>query len=121
MTTIVSYDKILVGEGGLNHSAVPKNKFNTETVLFIKEKTKMRSTGIVRNIDELGRIVIPKELRNRLDMQEGTPVEIHFEGNKIAISKYYPGCHFCGSVTDDAKEFGGRLVCKECLDALAKL
>ncbi len=51
----------------------------------------MKSTGIVRRLDDLGRIVIPKEIRRTLDLPEGTPMEISVEGNKIILQKYQAG------------------------------
>ena len=56
----------------------------------------MKSTGIVRNIDELGRIVLPKELRKVLDMEQGTPLEIFRNGNQIILQKYNHACILCG-------------------------
>ncbi len=79
----------------------------------------MKATGIVRNIDELGRIVIPKELRNKMDMPEGSPVEIFVEGNVIGLSRYYYGCHFCGN-SENLKELRGKLICSECIKALTE-
>lgn len=81
----------------------------------------MKTTGIVRNIDELGRIVIPKELRTLMDMPVGSGVEIYVEGSKIAITRYYPGCFFCGNAADELKEHKGKKICKACLAELAEL
>ena len=50
----------------------------------------MKSTGITRKIDELGRVVLPKELRHMLNLEEGTPLEIFTEGNQIILQKYEP-------------------------------
>ena len=77
----------------------------------------MKATGIVRNIDELGRIVIPKELRNRMDMPEGSSVEICVENDKIVLSRYYDGCIFC-SGKDELIELRGKTICKACLHEL---
>lgn len=76
----------------------------------------MRSTGIVRRIDALGRIVIPKELRETLDMDEA-PIEIFVDADSIVLKKYQHKCLFCGSdeVLYDYKE---KLICKECLEEL---
>lgn len=74
----------------------------------------MRSTGIVRKIDDLGRIVIPKETRRVLGIKEGDSLEIFTEDENIILKKYQPGCVFCG----DAKEvvnFKGKMICKNCL------
>ena len=77
----------------------------------------MKATGIVRNIDELGRIVIPRELRRKMDMPEGSSVEIFTEDGKICLRKFYKGCHFCG-MNDGVVEFKEKLICKSCLDEL---
>ena len=77
----------------------------------------MKATGIVRNIDELGRIVIPKELRRKMDMPEGSSVEIFTENGMICLRKFYKGCHFCG-MNDGVVEFKEKLICKSCLDEL---
>ena len=74
----------------------------------------MKATGIVRNIDELGRIVIPKELRSRMDMPEGSAVEIYVENDKIVLSRYHIGCHFCGG-QNDLYELREKQICKACL------
>lgn len=74
----------------------------------------MRSTGIVRRIDDLGRIVIPKETRRVLGIKEGDSLEIFTEDENIILKKYQPGCVFC----DDTKEiinFKGKMICKNCL------
>ena len=73
----------------------------------------MKSTGIVRRIDGLGRIVIPTELRKTMDLNEGTSMEIFVEEGRIIFEKYEKGCIFCGEM-DDTFEFEGKAVCKEC-------
>ncbi len=76
----------------------------------------MISTGIIRKIDALGRIVIPKELRENLDIDEA-PVEIFVDADSIVLKKYQHRCLFCGS--DEAIfEYKEKLICKECLDEL---
>ena len=77
----------------------------------------MKSTGIVRKIDGLGRIVIPTELRKTMDLDEGTSMEIFVEEGRIIFEKYEKGCIFCGEM-DDTFEFEGNLVCEDCLDEL---
>ena len=57
----------------------------------------MKSTGIIRKVDELGRVVIPKEIRDNLDIVEKSPVEIFTDGYKVVIKKHDPTCCFCGS------------------------
>ena len=73
----------------------------------------MKGTGIVRKVDELGRIVLPIELRRTLDINERDAVEIFVEGQRVILQKYEPACVFCGS-TDGIVDFKGRKVCKKC-------
>ncbi|MBR2650305.1 MAG: AbrB/MazE/SpoVT family DNA-binding domain-containing protein [Clostridia bacterium] len=80
----------------------------------------MKTTGIVRSIDELGRLVIPKELRKSLGMPAGTPVEILAIDGKIVVQKFCPGCHLCGG-TEDLKELHGTSICAVCRSEIASL
>ena len=68
----------------------------------------MKSTGVVRKIDELGRIVIPKELRRTLDIQVKDPIEIFTSDNKIVLQKYQAdmACMITGEVLDENMSFG---------------
>ncbi|MED1801827.1 AbrB/MazE/SpoVT family DNA-binding domain-containing protein [Brevibacillus porteri] len=75
----------------------------------------MKSAGIVRKIDTLGRVVLPMELRNTLCLPEGTPMEFFVNNDQIIIKKYEPGCVLCGSVEDVQPHKSGKLVCKACL------
>ena len=77
----------------------------------------MKSTGIVRKIDGLGRIVIPTELRKRMGLDEGIPMEIFVEEGRIIFEKYEPGCIFCGEM-EDSFEFKGNTICYSCLEEL---
>ncbi len=77
----------------------------------------MKSTGIVRNVDELGRIVIPKEMRKMMDIANSDPVEIYVDGGKIILTKYHPCCSFCSSDTD-VVEFKGKKICRVCLEEI---
>lgn len=77
----------------------------------------MKLLGIVRKIDELGRVVIPMELRKTLNINEKDPVEIFADGDKIIIRKFNPSCIFCGS-TERVLMFKGKLICEECLRAI---
>ena len=79
----------------------------------------MKSTGIVRKVDELGRIVLPIELRRTLDIAEKDSLEIYVDGPTIVLRKYQPACIFC----DDARDvinFRGKNVCVNCIKALQK-
>ena len=77
----------------------------------------MKSTGIIRNIDELGRIVIPKEIRNAFDIKSSDPVEIYTEGDRVILTKYYPACIFCGG-NEGVGYYKGKKVCARCLAEL---
>ena len=79
----------------------------------------MKATGIVRNLDQLGRLVIPKETRKVFDLNEGDPVEIFTDGDKIILKKYNPGCHCCGSM-DHLTEVLGLKICPKCLKEFKK-
>ena len=80
----------------------------------------MKATGIVRNIDELGRIVVPKEMRTKMNIACGDPLEIYVEDNKIVLTKFTPNCTFCGS-TNIAAELDGSKICRECLTKIKAL
>lgn len=78
----------------------------------------MKSTGIVRKVDELGRIVIPIELRRTLYIEEKDALEIYVDGEHIILKKYAPACIFC----DDARDvvvYKGKNICKSCLAEMA--
>ena len=74
----------------------------------------MKSTGMVLPIDELGRIVLPKEIRRSFDLSPKDSVEIFTDGDKIILQKYAPACIFCGNA-DDVVYFNGKRICPECL------
>ncbi|PRX27426.1 AbrB family transcriptional regulator [Orenia metallireducens] len=78
----------------------------------------MKSTGIVRKIDDLGRIVIPIELRRTLGIDVKDPLEIYVDSNMIIFRKYEPACTFCGNAGDTI-DFKGKIVCTECLDEIS--
>ncbi len=80
----------------------------------------MKSTGIVRRMDELGRVVIPIEIRNKFDIKVKDPVEIFVDGSNIVLKKYEPNCVFCGG-TKNLVEYNGKLVCNKCAKKLATL
>lgn len=73
----------------------------------------MKSTGIVRKVDELGRIVLPIELRRTLGINEKDCLEIFTEQDQIVLRKYEPSCVFCGSV-EDVILFKGKNICQKC-------
>lgn len=77
----------------------------------------MKSTGIVRKVDELGRIVLPIELRRTLDIVEKDRIEIFVDGESIILRKYQPGCIFCDNVKD-VIDYKGKRICRECINAM---
>ena len=80
----------------------------------------MKSTGIVRKMDELGRVVIPIEIRNQFNIAEKDPVEIYVDGSSIILKKYEPNCIFCGS-TENLINYNDKLICEECSKKISKL
>lgn len=79
----------------------------------------MKSTGIVRKVDELGRIVLPIELRRTLDIEIKDSIEIYVENDSIILKKYEPTCIFCGD-NKDLKTFNEKNVCPNCIKKLQK-
>lgn len=77
----------------------------------------MKSTGIVRKVDELGRIVLPIELRRTLDIAEKDALEIYVDGGSIILRKYKPSCIFCDS-SKDVIQFKEKNICPKCLREL---
>lgn len=80
----------------------------------------MKSTGIIRKVDELGRVVIPIEIRNKFDISEKDPIEIYVDGSSIILKKYEPNCVFCGN-NKNLISYKDRLVCSKCAQKLASL
>ncbi len=80
----------------------------------------MKSTGIVRKVDELGRIVIPREIRNKFEIAEKDPLEIYVDGTSIILKKYEPNCIFCGN-TKNLVTFKDRLLCPKCVERISTL
>ncbi len=74
----------------------------------------MKSTGIVRRVDELGRVVLPIELRRTLDISDKDSLEIYVDEEKIVLRKYEPACIFCGNA-ENVGQFRGKNICQECL------
>jgi len=77
----------------------------------------MKSTGIVRKVDELGRVVIPIELRRTMDIAERDALEIFVEGSHIILKKYEPACIFCGQAKD-VENFKGKNICPKCIEEM---
>lgn len=79
----------------------------------------MKSTGIVRKVDELGRVVIPIELRRTLGINEKDGLEIFVENDRVILRKYEPACVFCGGA-DNVRHFKGKNICEECLASMSE-
>lgn len=79
----------------------------------------LKSTGVVRKVDELGRIVIPIELRRTMGIEEKDALEIYVDSEKIILKKYEPACVFCGNA-EDVQNYKGKNVCKLCLTEMSK-
>ena len=80
----------------------------------------MKSTGIVRKIDELGRVVLPMELRNKLKIKEKDPIEIYVEGSSIILKKFENSCTFCGN-TKNLISYKDKLICNKCINSMQEL
>ena len=79
----------------------------------------LKSTGMVRKVDELGRVVLPKEIRNVLGIEPKTPLEIFIDGDKLVLKKYEPFCIFCGS-SEKLVSLEDKNVCAKCVEKLKK-
>lgn len=77
----------------------------------------MKSTGVVRKLDNLGRIVIPIELRKSMGIEIKDTLEIFTEGDQIILKKYQPGCIFCGDARN-VRIFHGKMLCEKCVEEL---
>ena len=78
----------------------------------------MKSTGMLRAVDKMGRVVIPKEIRRQLKVENDVDsFEIYMDGDKVVLKKYQPTCIFCDSLADSV-EFGGYNVCTDCIEKL---
>jgi transcriptional pleiotropic regulator of transition state genes len=79
----------------------------------------LKSTGVVRKVDELGRIVIPIELRRTLGIEEKDSLEIYVDNEKIILKKYEPACIFCGNA-EGVENYKGKNLCRQCMIELSK-
>ena len=84
-----------------------------------KKARTMKSTGIVRKVDELGRIVLPIEIRRNLDIAERDELEIFMENDQIILQKYEPNCVFCSS-SYNLVSYKGKNVCRDCIGNMNK-
>lgn len=83
----------------------------------------MKATGIVRRVDDLGRVVIPKELRRTMEIKEGDPLEIFVQGESVVLRKYDPDgrCRLCGSDNQVRKLVTGQQICNNCIEHVSRL
>lgn len=93
--------------------------YNIDILRIIQEDFVMKSTGIVRKIDELGRIVLPKELRRTLGLNDRESVEIYVDQDAIILKKFKSTCVLCGD-NEDLLDFKGKSICQKCMDELKK-
>ncbi len=80
----------------------------------------MKKTGMTRPVDELGRVVIPKEIRSSLQIEVKDRLEILLDGDAIVLKKYDPSCMFCGA-TEHVEDVMGKNICRACVEKLKKL
>lgn len=80
----------------------------------------IKSTGIIRRVDELGRVVIPKEIRDQFGIVEKDPIEIFVKNNSIIFKKYQPNCIFCDS-ENDIQQYNDKLICSKCIAEISNL
>ena len=80
----------------------------------------MKATGIVRKLDTLGRVVLPKELRDLFDIKHNDSLEIFVDQENIVLRKYQPSCIFCNSL-DNIEVYKDKKVCAECIKNLKNL
>lgn len=81
----------------------------------------MKSLGVIRKLDELGRITLPKSLRKTMGAETGTPLEVFVrDNNEIVLKVYRPGCVFCENV-DNLVSFKGSQICKRCIEKIAEI
>ena len=89
-------------------------------IININQLNFTKSIGIARKVDHLGRIVLPKELRDSLGLDKNTTIEMYVEDNLIYIKKYCHGCFFCESIKD-VVEYKDKTICKSCIYMLKEL
>ena len=84
------------------------------------ERRKMKSTGIIRRIDELGRIVVPKEIRRVYGLDTGVGVDIYTDGDMVVLEKHKETCAFCNEHKEEFHDFKGVKICNECYNELTR-
>ena len=120
--------KLVILVDNLTNVAILKVQNDKKSVLFRQRNCHfnkegaafMKSTGIVRKVDELGRIVLPIELRRTLGIEEKDRIEIFVEGESVILRKYQPACIFCDSAKG-ITVFKGKNICAHCLKELGQV
>jgi AbrB family transcriptional regulator, transcriptional pleiotropic regulator of transition state genes len=80
----------------------------------------MRAIGVVRKLDHLGRVVIPKEVRDIFDWNNNDPIEMFVTNDQqVVLQKYYAGCYLCGNVNDEFRLVKGKKICSHCIDEIS--
>lgn len=98
-----------------------KKNFDYEQFITNREELEqVKSTGVVRKIDELGRVVLPMELRRTMGIAEKDPLEIFTEEDRIVLRKYTPGCSFCGN-PNELSYVMGKAICGKCAEQIVKV
>ncbi|MFW6009418.1 MAG: AbrB/MazE/SpoVT family DNA-binding domain-containing protein [archaeon] len=77
----------------------------------------LKMTGIIRKVDDLGRVVIPSEVREILDIKRKDKLEVMLEADQIIFQKYHPNCFFCGN-DRNVKQYRGKTICRDCIKEL---
>lgn len=82
----------------------------------------MKSTGMIRAVDKMGRVVIPKEIRRQLKVENDIDsFEIYMDGDKVILKKYQPTCIFCDSIAAESVDINGYAVCVDCIEKLNRM
>ncbi len=79
----------------------------------------MRAPGMIRKVDDLGRIVIPAEIRQAMELSKGDPVEMFLQEDQLVLRKFVPSCIFCGGV-EGLVTYSGKNICGNCVDIIKK-
>ena len=82
----------------------------------------MKSTGMIRAVDKMGRVVIPKEIRRQLKVENDVDsFEIYMDGDRVILKKYQPTCIFCDSIAAESVDMNGYAVCVNCIEKLDRM
>ena len=100
-------------------SIIKKRLLRVQRIPEAEEGYAMKSTGIIRKVDDLGRIVLPIELRRTLDIEERDELEIYMENDRIILQKFEPACVFCGS-SRSLVSYRRKNVCQECIKKMSE-